>query len=266
MANFDINNFVIDRPLRGTFTQNGEIKVMLTQIENPQLTCASEETDAVDALGVPIMTFERAKTANFSAENSIWDLGLYAAQMGTEKNIASADNMISTPAMETVMLAADQTTYTLLHAPEENIQFIYIMKGDDTLSVKYTVNSAASDTEFAYDAETHTITLPTGIPAKSRIFIKYTYLTENAVEIVNSAKNFPGSGEFVLEVLGKDVCDPDNLIYAYVIFENSKLLSSVDLNLTTEGKHPFELRALQNYCDAEKKLFRIVIPEMPTAA
>lgn len=66
MANFDLNNFVIDRIVRGiAIAQDnkdtqalgvgaGEILFSINQITNPSLSCTSESTDAVDALSVPI--------------------------------------------------------------------------------------------------------------------------------------------------------------------------------------------------------------------
>ena len=67
-----------------------------------------------------------------------------------------------------------------------------------------------------------------GIPAGTEMFVMYEYETENAVEVVNSATKFPVGCKFVMEVLGCDVCDQTNLIYAYVIFNNAKLSPDFD--------------------------------------
>ena len=70
---FDLNNFVIDRVMRGVALSqtDGSVLFSLNQVTNPTLTVSSESTDAVDALGTPIATFYRAKSAEFSAENEI---------------------------------------------------------------------------------------------------------------------------------------------------------------------------------------------------
>ena len=47
-----------------------------------------------------------------------------------------------------------------------------------------------------------------------------------------------------------------------MIFPQAKLLSDYNLDFTTEGKHPFTIRAMQNYCDSEKKLFDLIVPEV----
>ena len=64
-----------------------------------------------------------------------------------------------------------------------------------------------------------------------------------------------------MEVLGCDVCDQTNLIHAYVEFPNAKLDGNVDYSFTTDGTHPFTIRAMQDYCNKEKVLFRVIIPE-----
>lgn len=56
------------------------------------------------------------------------------------------------------------------------------------------------------------------------------------------------------------VCDQTNLIYAYVIFNNAKLSPDFDWSIATDGAHPFSMKAQQDYCDKEKRLFSIVVP------
>ena len=70
-----IQLFVIDRVTRGVALSQKDDSVLfsINQMQNVSLNCASESTDAVDALGTPIATFYRAKSAEFSAENAIFD-------------------------------------------------------------------------------------------------------------------------------------------------------------------------------------------------
>ena len=257
---FDISNFVIDRVLRGTMTSttDGSVMYFINQITNPQLSFTADSVQAVDALGTTIQTYYRAKNATLSAENSLFDLGLLATQQGTEKHIASAGDKIVTPAMETIEVTG--TTVTLAHEPVEDITAIYLLNGDSTLGQKFTVNTTATEDQFAYASDTHTITLPTNVTS-GEIFVMYDYESEAAVEVVASATKFPKAGKFVMEVLGNDVCDPTKLIYAYVIFPNAKLDPNTDITLSTESTHPFSLQAQQAYCDKEKVLFKIVIPD-----
>jgi len=258
---FDINNFVIDRPIRGIMTSaaDGSVMYSINQIEDFQLSVSSDEKTAVDAIGVPIATFDTAKNAEISASNSLFDLGLFAAQMGTTKNVASATNKIVTPIFETIDVEGESVK--LKNAPVGGkLDAIYALNGDSTLGKKYLADTSAGAEKFAFDAETLTISLPTEIKG-GQIFVMYETEMENAVEVTASAVEFPRAGKFVMEVLGTDVCDTTTLIHAYVIFPNAKLSSNVDISFTTDGKHPFSMKANQAYCDSKKKLFQIIIPQ-----
>jgi len=259
-----VNNFVIDHVLRGIMTKkNGEYMWSINQITDPSLNVALSDTaQAVDALGSVIQEFDRGRTAEFSASNSIFDLSLYAAQLGRDVELASSTSTITVPAFEEIDVAGtDAETYITKKTPIEAITKIYALNGDGTLGKAYAAGSAASADEFAYDEASHTISLPTGLTAGSQLFVMYEYASEEATAVTANAVDFPKAGKFVLEVLGTSVCDPDTLIHAYVVFPSAKLDGNVDYTFATDGTHPFVIRAMQNYCDKEKKLFTIVIPE-----
>ena len=234
---FDLNNFVIDRIVRGVALSQKDDSVLfsINQIQNASLNCASESTDAVDALGTPIATFYRAKTAEFSAENAIFDMSLMATQLGTKKTVGGTQMVdgkevnvkVTVPAMESFTVE-EGGKYVLKHAPKAAPTEIYAINGDSTFGVKYVKETSASATAFAYVEADHSITLPTDLAVGTEMFVMYEYETENAVEVVNSAKNFPVGCKFIMEVLGCDVCDQTNLIYAYVIFNNFKLSPDFD--------------------------------------
>ena len=242
---FDLNNFVIDRIVRGVALSQKDDSVLfsINQIQNASLNCASESADAVDALGTPIATFYRAKSAEFSAENALFDMSLMATQLGTKKKVASAAAKLVVPAMETFTVA-EGGKYELKHSPKVAPTEIYALNGDSTFGTKYAKATAASATEFSIADKT--ISLPTGVTAGTDMFVMYEYETENAVEVVNSATEFPTGCKFVMEVLGCDVCDQTNLIYAYVIFNNFKLSPDFDWSVATDGAHPFSGKAQQD--------------------
>ena len=224
---FDLNNFVIDRIVRGVALSQKDDSVLfsINQIQNASLNCSSESADAVDALGTPIATFYRAKSAEFSAENALFDMSLMATQLGTAKKVASATSKVTVPAMESFTVA-EGGKYDLKHTPKVAPTEIYALNGDSTFGVKYAKATAASATEFSIADKT--VSLPTGLAAGTEMFVMYEYETENAVEVVNSATQFPVGCKFIMEVLGCDVCDQTNLVYAYVIFNNFKLSPDFD--------------------------------------
>lgn len=256
---FDMNNFIIDRVVRGVALSQTDDSVLfsLNQITNPSLSVSSESTDAVDALGTPICTFNRAKNAEFSAENAIYDMNLMATQSGTAKQVASDEKKIITPAFETIDIDGS-ATYTLKHAPKDEIKNIYALNGDGTLGTVFTKSTSASTSSFAISGSA--LTPPTGLKNGDQLFVIYEYEAAQAVSVTNSAVNFPTGCKLVLEVLGCDVCDSTKLVFAYLVFPNFKLSPDFDWSIQTDGTHPFSGKAMQDYCDKEKKLFQIVIP------
>lgn len=264
MSNFDLNNFVIDHILRGLMTSSADGSVMwsINQITEPSLSVTSETSEAVDALGSPIATFNRGKKAEFSANNSLFDLGLFAAQNGVDKEIADDDNTIIAPAFETITVpSAASTPVRLKHAPTVIPTEIYQLKGDGTMGEKLVYSATAKSGCFTYDESSHEITFPSSAVAGTEYFVQYEYAASRAVAVSGDALNFPRAGKFVMEVLGTDVCDPSTLVHAYIIFPNAKLDANVDVSFTTDGNHPFKLQAQQSYCDSKKQLFSIVIPD-----
>ena len=260
---FDMNNFVIDRIIRGVALsqKDGSVLFSINQIQNASLNCASESADAVDAMGTPIATFYRAKSAEFSAENALFDMNLMATQLGTAKKVADKDHKITAPAMEN--FTVDGTTYKLKNTPKSDPTEIYAVNGDSTFGTKYKKSTGSdSDKATTFSYAGGIITLPTEVAKGTEMFVMYEYEAESAVEVVNSATNFPVGCKFVMEVLGCDVCDQTNLVYAYVIFNNAKLSPDFDWSIATDGTHPFSMKAQQDYCDKEKRLFSIIIPEV----
>ena len=222
---FDLNNFVIDRIVRGIAVSQGDnvklgisagdVLFAINQITNPSLSCTSESTDAVDALSVPIATFYRSKAAEFSAENALFDMNLLATQSGTKKKVASTGATIETPCFETVDVLAGTNTYTLAHKPIAEPK-VYVLNGDGTLGEKVVIATSATDKTIAIDLETKTVTLAAGgYAAGSQLFFMYDYQADGtvgngAVEVANTATNFPVGCKFIMEILGADVCDQTN--------------------------------------------------------
>ena len=235
----------------------------INQVTNPSLNVTSETAEAVDALGVPIAIFNRAKTAEFSAENALFDMNLMAVQSGSAKEIASDKAIIVTPMFETIDIDGS-ASYTLAHTPIESPAKIYKLNGDGTLGKPFAKADAASDEEFALNGTT--LTPPTGMVKGQQLFVIYEYEADGsdkngAVAVVNSAKNFPVGCKLIIEVLGCDVCDQTKMIFAYLVFPNFKLSPDFDWTIATDSTHAFSGRAMQDYCDKDKKLYEIIIPE-----
>lgn len=260
----NINNFIIDHVLRGIMTSSADGSYMwsINQMTEPALNITTEASEVVDALGCTVATFNRSKKAEFSANNSLFDLGLFAAQNGVDKTVGSKSAPIVTPIFEEITVAGtDAEKAVLKHTPVNPITNIYVLGGDGSVSTQIKASAEASADTFVYDAETHQITLPTGLSKGAVILVIYEYEAQNAVSVLGDAINFPKAGKFIMEVLGSDACDQTTLVHAYLVFPNAKLDANVDITFTSEGNHPFKLLCSQSYCDREKKLFQLIIPD-----
>jgi hypothetical protein len=174
--------------------------------------------------------------------------------MGTDKKVASAGATILVPAQE--IFDADGA-YTLKHVPATAPTFIYALNEDSSLGEKYAAGTAASETEFAIDGQE--ITLPTTVAKGAQMFVSYEYASDAAVEIVNSAKNFPKSCKLVLRVLGYNPCNKDNKLGAYIIFPSFEMSPDFDLSLNVGEAQSWSGKASQDYCSKDKALMRIVV-------
>ena len=257
MAQHNLNNIVVDRVLRGIFSDSKDnIIFSLNQVQNLSLNQTSESQEVTDALGVSIMELMRAKALEASAENAIYDFSLLAAQYGTTKVAATAEKKLTVPYMET--FEAVGADVTLKHTPVKAPNAIYALNGDSTLGKKYAYATDASATEFAYaDGK---ITLPTGLEANTEMFVMYEYETENAIEVVNSANNFAKMGKMTFECLVYDVCAPEEKMFAYLILPRFQLSNDFDWALGGDSQtHSFSGKAMVDYCSKDKKMVRIVV-------
>lgn len=252
MANLNLSNFIVDRVISGVgYRSDDSVLFKMDQCQNTSITCGSESTDIVDNVGSPIMTLYRSKTCEISGENAILDFNLTAVQMGTEKTIATEDATIVVPAQE--VFEANGGTYTLKHEPIAAPAFLYTLNNDSSLGEKYALETSG----FAVDGQE--VTLPDGIADGTQMFVSYEYNSTAAVEIVNSAKNFPKSCKLVLRVLGYNPCNKDNKLGAYVIFPSFEMSPDFDLSLNVGEAQSWSGKASQDYCSKDKRLMSIVV-------
>lgn len=269
-----ISNLVIDRILRGVMfsTTTREALWSVSQISNFSISVTTDSQDAVDATGTPIMTFYRAKTCEVTAENALWDLGLFAAQGGGDQALTASTATVkfATPIFDEITMAS-ATSATLSHTPllptgeTYAVPYIYVLNGDGSLGKK--LECAGSTSQGHYTQSTTTITFYSGdLAVGDTIVAFYDYEANGtsgnqALKLQNTAKDFPKAGKFVLEILCCDPCDKSTLYYAYLIMPSATLAPDVDLDFSTDSTHSFTLRAQQDYCDKTKLLYSLIIPE-----
>ena len=268
----NISNLVIDRILRGVMfsTTTREALWNVSQISRFSISVTSDSQDAVDATDTPIMTFYRAKQCEVSAENALWDLGLFAAQGGNQLDASTATNKYNVPIFDEITLES-ATSATLTHTPKAPtgetyaVPYVYVLNGDGTLGKKFECGTTAAAGVFTQTGTTLTFAA-NDLAVGDTIIAFYEYEANGtsgnqALRMKNSAKDFPKAGKFVMEVLCCDPCDKSTLYYAYLIMPSATLAPDVDLDFATDARHSFTLRAQQDYCDKEKLLYTLCVPE-----
>lgn len=257
---FNVDNLVINRAIRGTLFDKASSEVIFTvdQITDPKLECGAEQVYVKDALGQNLAAFDRSKTAKFTGSNALINFGLMAAQLGSEKTVADTDNKIVVPAFEMITVT-DTSSITLANTPADlSVKYIYSTHTDKSINKTYGLAATATAEKFAIEGSV--ITLPTGAFAVGdRVAVFYSKESTEAVRIKDSTDAFAKGGKFVLEVLACDVCDTNIEYYTYIIFDNAKMDNAVDVTFTNEAKHGFTVNAMQDYCSASNELFSLII-------
>lgn len=253
---FNPSELILDkvRQLTAHDLGTGEVLFRLTQLEDPTLSTSAEGEDVTDAVGALITTMYRAKQAEFSASNSLLSLDLAAAQYGAKKEVAGEDGFVDY-AYE--ILPNDNGTVTLAHTPVENsVGFVYVIK-DNNIEKSYPIGTAVSDKEAAIEG--NIITMPTDVTT-GKVYVEYNFMNKEAVKIVNSAEKFPTAVSVVIHALFRDVCNENKVYAGKIICHKAKLdPSSIELNLTSTGKHPFTFKMLKDYCSEDAELFTIIV-------
>lgn len=259
---FNQNELILDRvrSLTAHDLSNGEMLFRLTSLEDPSLNCTAEGEEVTDAVGALITTLYRAKKATFSASNSLLSLDLAAAQFGTKKEVADDNNKIVVPTSET--LTVEEGKITLSHTPVGEIKYIYglVNNGIATRYVQSGIVEGVAEGTPVFSISENVITLPEGVTGK--IYVEYDYESTKANRIVNKTSEFPEACSMKIYAIFRDKCN-ENLVYAGTIIANKAKLNpeSVELALTSTGKHAFEFQMMRDYCDDEAELFSIIIAE-----
>lgn len=236
-----------------------KVLYMLKQIEDPSLVCTAETDEITDAFGATITTLYKAKKATFSGNNALFSTDLAAAQYGTSKEVATANAKITDIADEIFTVASGTTTVTLSHTPKGDIPWVYSLVDGD-IGTAYAAGDSASVTEFVVSGTT--LTVPTGFTGK--LYVEYEYDSENAMKVTNMASNFPTAVKLIIYAYFKDICN-ENLVYSgKIIVPKAKLNpESVELALTTGGRHAFTYQIFKDYCTEEgaDEMFSIIISQ-----
>lgn len=256
---FNKNELILDRVRSLTYhdLSTGELLMRMTSLEDVTLNCTAEGDEVTDAVGALITTIYRAKKATLSGSNSLISLDLAAIQYGAKKEVGTEQNKIKAHTYEILTIQGGKVT--LKNEPADALKYIYSINNNE-VGTSYTAGTSASQTEFVISGKQ--ITVPTGLTGK--VYVEYTYETDKAVRVKNSASNFPEAGSVVIYAYFKDICN-ENLVYSgQIICPKAKINpESIELALNSTGKHAFEFSMMKDYCaeDGDDELFTIVVSE-----
>ena len=252
----------------------GALLFRLTSLEDPNLATTAEGEEVVDAIGALITTLYRAKKATFSASNSLISLDLAAQQYGTNKVSAGLtkdkDGNIIAPTITDYaceILKVENNTVTLANKPNvDSIKYIYTIENNQT-GTPLRAGSAAKEATEKEMAEfvvgdDGVITLPASVTGK--VYVEYTYESTSAMKVTNKASEFPSACSIVIYAYFKDVCNENKVYSGKIVCPKAKLNpESVELALTSTGKHAFEFQMMRDYCAEEgsDELFSIIVSE-----
>lgn len=257
---FNKNELILDKVRRASAFDIETAKQIMTikSIEEPSLNCTAEGEEVVDAFGCTIDTIYRAKKGEFTGSNSLISFDLLAAQYGTDKVLAGEESTVSVPTYEILEIPTgdvDTGKVTLKYTPDKDIKYIYSYTSGD-VGTAYTKGTEATATEFVISGKE--ITVPTGLTGK--VFVEYSYASTEGFKVVNKADNFPAQVMLKIYAYFKDVCNSNKIYSGAIIAPKAKLNpESVELALTSTGKHPFTFTIAKEYCDDEGELFTVIV-------
>jgi hypothetical protein len=257
---FNKNELILDKVRRASAFDIETAKQIMTikSIEDPSLNCTAEGEEVVDAFGSTIDTIYRAKKGEFTGSNSLISFDLLAAQYGTDKVVAAQNDTISVPTYEILEIPTtgdDAGKVTLKYTPDKDIKYIYAYTAGD-VGTAFTKGTEVSATAFVVSDKE--ITVPTGLTGK--VFVEYSYASTEALKVVNKAENFPAEVMLKIYAYFKDVCNSNKIYSGAIIAPKAKLNpESVELALTSTGKHPFTFTIAKDYCDDEGELFTVIV-------
>lgn len=261
---FNANELVIER-VRAVEEYDPDTKELVgryTQIEDPTFNLSADGTDVTDATGAPIATFYNAQSGTFGFSNSLFSMDLAASQFGTEKIVASSESKITVPVSETIEIGADHTVnlkYVPVGTKGAEVTYVKVINADNTFGDTYKVTSGALEGKtFTLDATAKKITMPEDVTG--RVFVNYNRESEKAAMVSKTTKDIPKIKSLLIHVIFHDPCNTNNVIAGVISCPRAQIdPSSVDLNLTSDGKHAASYLLRRSYCDEEGKLLDIIV-------
>lgn len=270
------SSFVIDKIRRVLFFDGADDAVLfnLTQIEDVSMNATVDNNEVLDAMQNVIMTIEKAKNMEIAGNASFFDMALLGAQWGSGVEDSSTTVKFAVPCFETYTYKTDAATHELKHEIATGslgtgiAKYAYKLNKDGSIAKKYEyVAGAVTADKFSMATTDNKTTFTPPIDSRDgdMFLIAYEYEaneTNKASRVVDNAEVSAKSGRLMIECLFRDICNKEIMYYGYGVCDNAQIDGNVDVSLTTDGKHPFTIKAMPAYCAEEKNLLTFIIPDV----
>lgn len=235
------------------FESDGSCLFLAADIQEGSMTNEQEDVYATGKNGVRIGSSARNKASRLSITNGAILEGALAAQVGSE--VVSGEMVVRHMDVLTVAAGKAKLTFKPQGATGAEVPFIYRRTPDGGLGTKYAINSVASETEFAYDAATNAITVPTaGIADGDQIVMWYDVKVKNAKHVSNYNDKFSAEGRMEATVLAKNVCDEKTYV-GKIIYYRCKASGNFELTFGSDfSVQQMEFEALSSSCGGASNL------------
>lgn len=257
---FRLGDFAFDRISMGVAENfNDELLYALTQLADATIDITAGETkDIKDKDGNLIRRIYNAKEGTFSANNALMNTNILSAAGGTPIERAAQDKVMAMPAIEVVKAGS---TITIADAVEGTVKVMAAYKNGAS-GDSYKLGETASETAFAYDAETGVVTPPTitGEDAPAEYLVVYEKNHKDGFRIANIADKFPATIKLTLKALYVDPCLKDHVRPAYIVLPSFQPSPEVSVATATDTQLEYKGDLQIDYCGEDKALYYIYFP------
>ncbi len=226
-------------------------RVTLNDLKNFKINGSQETVYAEGRDGKKLAAFDINKVASITAENGSVDEGYLALQVGSE--VVKVTNGSAVLIREEFEVSDGAASVVLSYkAAGDDVRYIYKADVNGLPGDVYTLGTTASDTEFAYAAETKTITLPTdAFKAGDTVIIDYHPIFKEYEEITNDANKFSMSGEIIVDAWFTDLCsEADVPLQLYL--PKGKISGTIDLSAGDQAAvQGIEIESMTRACSGE---------------
>lgn len=211
---FRIDNFVIDRVLRGyLLNSDDELIGYLDQLQDCSIEMSSESVDVNSATGTLIKRFYRSKTASLTATSALLNLNVMGLQLGCSRINADGSTTFEMP-MSTLVKKGETVT---LKGVKAGTVHVYGMTNSGAATIEYEADTTADATHYAIT--TGGVLTPPTAEDETQYFVYYVKTVTSGVKYLNSAEQFPQSVKIRLEVTNKDKHLIDRFPYSEMSME-----------------------------------------------